>query len=181
MSECLLGHFLFIPEKLNTADKKLILDKVSVYEKYLKSPFIKKLIFDFEKDGGTFEDPSSIEHQKVILELSKNLPSAIVEYTKDFGSLDKILEFKDFILNDIKEFIKKPEILSTFDDINWTVLNVFNREITVYFAGDVSYGDVPEGLGYQLLTNLWDSGIGEILKTICFPNNSSHFIENIIK
>lgn len=146
MSSGLTGMFLFVPMNypkiISQAIKKIkrVLPKTnSNTELFLKDTDYTKIIAQIEALG------IDLEYYKEI-----------------YPCEEEIQDLIDSVHNDLKELEKIEDPLNAADLV-YISQKVNGKQVLVCFAGDTSYGDEPDGEGYQTMQLLVHLGIWEIL------------------
>jgi len=119
--------------------------------------FVTKEISRIAKALGKIDDngiPSDCDKWDYII---KKLDIPNGDYDNDLCEMDA-----DMLLEAIR---KDLELVEGFDekfgarDMSWQNSTIGGKKVVFMFAGEMSWGDSPEGLGYETLRALWRLGI----------------------
>lgn len=77
---------------------------------------------------------------------------------EDSESIDRILEG---IKNDVAQLETDGLEIPLFRDVNMRYAKIGKKRIEIVFAGELSWGDEPDGLGYKYLKRIVTLGISD--------------------
>jgi len=173
MSQCLIGYQTMIPENFTAREKKILHEHLDNLEKLLKTPNLAKLIVE-ESDA----------HGKYLKQLNRvclYIPNEI--NNQGYFSEDHEEEVQELIdevlslINSGREFIEKIELEG--EDLSWRYYNILSRRYLAIFAGETTYGDEPDGRGYNQLKDLDKIELLSAIERLTIPSsNSEHFIKD---
>lgn len=170
MGADMIGYQTMMPEKLTKEEKKILNAHLDELETLLKGKdFIKKLAKE-----KTFDDPLL----KKLNELSPLIPSEMENITFDADDEEDQEELKDLIesvygyIPEARKFINAPETNFGGRDTSYRSYTILGRKFYSVFAGEMSWGDEPNGDGFQLLKNLDRVGVLSKIETLTIPSQS---------
>ena len=155
MGADMVGAFLYVPVKISG---KVLKKHLNAVEKCL-APNSIKFILDLKS-----KKKSAPTTADVFADLKK-IGVSIGDYGNDLGiddeeaDEDQRKEFLEAIQADL-DFLKK-DIDFDFRDLAYDHLVVNGCHVDVYFAGEMSWGDEPEGSGYQLIKTMLRFGVAQ--------------------
>jgi len=173
MGSSLSGYQTMIPEKLTDKEKKELKFHLDELESLIRTPNFREEIAK--------EESSKDKWTKQLQALS---PLAVHEMEnltfyddEDYG---KYIDFFQEILNIIPEtrkFIDDTKVEA--NDVFERTYKILGRNFRSIFAGESSWGDEPEGSGYQTLKMLDIVGLLAKIEELTIPsaNPSIHFIK----
>ena len=82
-------------------------------------------------------------------------------YENDFGEED-VERLWDSVVEDLELVEGFDEGFSARDCGSWNG-TIGGKQVEILYAGDMSWGDSPDGLGYKTIGALWRLGIGDKL------------------
>lgn len=156
MGANMLGSFLYVPKNSNKILKKH-LDKI---EKCL-APNSVKFILDLKSKKKSAPTTANV------FDDLKKVGVSVGDYLQDNYSSSDVEDLEEDerreLLEDIKADVAelKKEINLAYDhlDLAYDHLVVNGCHVDVYFAGEMSWGDEPEGGGYQLIKLMLRTGV----------------------
>ena len=170
MGADLLGYQTIFPVKFTEEELEKLNKYINRIDSFLSTPNLADLISKEESEDDTY--------LKQLNELVPEIAYAIEEmgYHDDVEEIDSLINtFKDYI-PEAREFIEEPHICER--DSSTRVIKLLGREIQIVFAGEMSWGEEPEGYGYEKLKSLDKLGILWEIERLTIPNSRSiHFIK----
>jgi len=170
MGADMIGYQTMMPEQLTDDEKKKLNKHLDDVEKLLKTPNLPKLITEEEDAKGTY--------LAQLNELVPMLTNEIEEqgFHDDEEELKYLVEtYADFI-PDARGFI--DSIFIDGRDVSTRYYNILGRKFVSFFAGELSWGDEPEGGGYEQLKNLDKLNLLWKIEQMTIPiSKSLHFIK----
>jgi hypothetical protein len=165
----LIGYQTMMPEKLTKEEEKIINAHLDELETLLKGKdFIKKLAKE-----KTCDDPLL----KKLNDIAPLIPSEMENITFDSDDEEDQVELKDLIesvyeyIPEARKFIKS--ICGFWGrDTSYRGYTILGRTFYAVFAGEMSWGDEPDGEGYLLLKNLDRVGVLSLIEKITIPSQS---------
>jgi len=165
MGADLLGYITLIPYKLTDKEIKECEKHLNDLENLLKNPdFICKI---------ASEESSDAPMTKALQKLS---PRAVYEMEmisyngEDIEELEDLFENILELIPQAKSFIHNPTIESR--DTCWRSYRILGRNFLMIFAGDTSWGDEPQGEGYETLKMIDMVGILSKIEEMTIPSES---------
>ena len=169
MGADLIGYQTMFPEKFTNEEKEKLLKHLDDIEKLLKTPKLPTLVANEEDANG--------KYLKQINDIVPDLANDIEEhgYHDDDEEIRYLIESFIELIPDAREFIENPQIYSR--DSSSREYNILGRVFVSVFAGELTYGDEPEGQGYETLKNLDKLNLLWVIETMCLPKSKAvHFI-----
>lgn len=170
MGADMIGYQTMMPEKLTKEEKKILNDHLDELETLLKGKdFIKKLAKE-----KTWEDPLL----KKLNDIAPLIPSEMENITFDSDDEEDQEELKDLIesvfgyIPEARKFINASETKFGGRDTSYRSYTILGRTFYAVFAGEMSWGDEPDGEGYQLLKNLDRVGVLSLIEKLTIPSQS---------
>lgn len=170
MGADMIGYQTMFPVKFTEDEAKKLNKHLDDVEKLLKTPNLAQLI--------TLEDSAEDTYLKQLNELLSELPEEIERdgIHDDEDEIKNLIEAYSNLIPYAREFIKEPHISER--DSSTRIYNILGRKFQSVFAGEMSWGDEPEGGGYEALKNLDKIGILWIAEKLTIPQSQSlHFIK----
>jgi len=170
MGADLLGYQTMFPQELTKEEKKKLNKHLDEIESLLKTPNLPKLI--------TEEDSSEGKYLSKLNETVPSLPNEIEMegYHDDEEELKFLIETYTDLIPDAREFLDNLHIDGR--DVSDRYYNILGRKYVSVFAGDMSWGDEPEGGGYEQLKNLEKLNLLWKIEEMTIPQSKSmHFIK----
>jgi hypothetical protein len=170
MGANLIGYQTMMPVKLTKEEKKIFNNHLDELDTLLKGKdFIKKLAKE-----KTCDDPIL----KKLYEIAPLITSEMENLS--FGSEDEEdqEELKDLIdsfieyIPEARKFINASETNFGGEDTSYRTYTILGRNFYSVFAGEMSWGDEPDGEGYQLLKNLDRVGVLSLIEKLTIPSQS---------
>jgi len=149
MGADLCGHFLILPEK-NT--NKIFNDHL----KQLKMLVAKSTSVTAIKSLSG--EKTAYTPEQVIGALQKL--GVDTQHYSEFLGEDDDAELIEHISNDIG-LVDEQGLDLNARDCNGTSRTINGQPVSIYFAGEMSWGDGPEGRGYKLIEMLWHLGFAQ--------------------
>jgi len=160
MGADLIGYFMFCPEKLTK-------EEIGVINKHIRSVRVKLKVKENENFDNWKEEIEKILPDigfvidelgdTTLEEISDRIEAAIEEVENDIGKTGMHLDNRDCCSQSFK--VLNPNPLSRPLDIK--------RSIHVYFAGEMSWRETPEG-SYAIIRAYHECGVADILRKFCF-------------
>ena len=177
MGADLIGYQTMLPMELTNEEKKECHTHLDELEGLLKSPdFLCKIAAE-----ESAEEP-------LLKELNRLSPLAASEMNNlcygdgtDPDDLEELDDYFTSILNLIPYSHKFIEEMDFGDrDTSWRVYKILGRKFYSVFAGEMSYGDEPEGGGYETLKGLDMVGLLSKIESMTIPSEplSVQFIKD---
>ncbi len=170
MGADMIGYQSMFPVEFTQEEKDKLNKHLDAIESLLKTPNLPNLI--------TKEDSSEGTYLKQLNELVPCLPNEIEEngYHDDENELKYLVEAYSDLIPDAREFINEPHISER--DSSTRIYNILGRKMQCVFAGEMSWGDEPEGGGYERLKNLDKINLLWEIESMTIPTSKSmHFIK----
>ena len=171
MGADMIGYQSMFPVEFTKDEKEKLNKYLDEVEKLLKTPNLANLI--------TKEDSAEGTYLKQLNELVDSLPNEIEEmgYHDDEEELKSLIEAYTDLIPDAREFINEPNVSER--DSSTRIYNILGRKYQSVFAGEMTWGDEPEGGGYEVLKNLDKIGILWKAEELTLPTSQSlHFIKD---
>ena len=151
MGADMIGYQTMFPVKFTEDEAKKLNKHLDDVEKLLKTPNLAQLI--------TLEDSAEDTYLKQLNELLSELPEEIERdgIHDDEDEIKNLIEAYSNLIPYAREFIKEPHISER--DSSTRIYNILGRKFQSVFAGEMSWGDEPQGGGYEILKNLDKIGI----------------------
>lgn len=170
MGADMCGYQTMYPKEFTTNEKKKLHQHLKDVELLLKTPNLSELVAK-EEDA----------HGEYVSKLNNLIPSFTSDLD-DQGFAEIPEEIEEYITEYLdllpmgREFIESPAIEGR--DCSWRFYKIMGRDFISMFAGEMSWGDEPEGLGYQSLKGLDKINLLGTIETLCTPQSQSlHFIK----
>ena len=165
MGQDLIGYQTMYPQELTDKEKKELKEYLGRVDSLLKTPNLGKIIEEEQTETpmGTY--------LKQLNELIPYLPSDLDDegLTETEDIQFKVGEYLEMIPEAL-EFLDSLELNGR--DVSDRVFTLLGRNYISVFAGDMSYGDEPEGTGYETLKLLDKIGLIDRLEAL-IPNQSN--------
>ncbi len=162
MGADMLGFFLTYPS--NAAATKAVRKHVAAVMKDLSA------VADLEALRTGEYNAGSISKEKVDAFLEKHTGWQDEVENCELEPGDAV----DLIMKDL-DLVAEFDPKHGFDyrDVAQTGMKVNGVEVVTLFAGGMSWGDEPDGGGYQALKAMWRSGTGDVLWKLALDNAKS--------
>ena len=170
MGADMLGYQSMFPVEFTEDEKKKLNKHLDDVENLLKTPNLAHLI--------TLEEDAEGTYLKPLNELLPSLTNEIEEqgWHDDEEEIKCLVETFADLIGDAREFIDEPHVSER--DSSTRIYNILGRKFQSVFAGEMSWGDEPEGGGYEVLKNLDKIGILWMAEQLTIPQSQSlHFIK----
>ena len=170
MGADLIGYQTMFPVKFTEeelAKLNQFLDKIN---QLLSTPNLAKLVSKEESAEDTY--------LKQLNELVPALPNEmdVWGYYDDEEELKELIKTYKDLIPDAREFIESPSINER--DSSSRIHTILGRKYVSVFAGEMSWGDEPQGSGYELLKDLDRVNLLREIEQLTIPNSRSiHFIK----
>lgn len=179
MGADLIGASITLPVKLSDKEKQKLRDHFKELKKILDTPNISKIIAK--------ELNSNYPYLNKILELAPGVVYAIDECSDntDPEEIEEVLENVIDTLGDIDTMLDMDRIIDHGSlyarDTSSCSVKIHNRDYETFFGGEMSWGDEPEGAGYEFIKNLIIAGLQFALEEHCFHNqpNTQTYLEHL--
>lgn len=166
MGADLIGYQTMIPDKFTAKEKKILKKHLDDLEKLLKG---KNFVKNLAKETSN-EDPLL----KIINELSPLLASDMEErcsYDEEsYEELEDLITEVIEVIPEARQFIEHTNFGGR--DCSSRVYTILGRQFHSIFAGEMSWGDEPEGEGYAQLKNLDRVGLLSKIEELTIPSKS---------
>lgn len=170
MGADMIGYQTMMPDKLTKKEKEILNAHLDELETLLKGKdFIKKLAKE-----KSCNDPLLSK----LNEISPLIPSEMENLSFDGENEEDQEELKDLIdsvleyIPEARKFINAPETNFGGHDTSYRSYTILGRTFYSVFAGEMSWGDEPDGEGYQLLKNLDRVGVLSKIEELTIPSKS---------
>jgi len=170
MGADLIGYQTMFPVEFTDDEKKKLNKHLDDVEKLLKTPKLPTLIANEADANGIY--------LKQINDLIPFFTHEIDDegYHDDEDEIGYLVNSFVVLIPDAREFIKEPHVSER--DSSTRIYNILGRKFQSVFAGEMSWGDEPEGGGYEKLKNLDKIGVLWKAEQLTIPNSQSlHFIK----
>lgn len=170
MGADMIGYQTMFPVKFTEDETKKLNKHLDDVEKLLKTPNLALLI--------TKEESAEEPYLKQLNKLIPDLPNEIENegYHDDEDEIKYLVESFADLISDAREFVREPHLSER--DSSTRIYNILGRKFQSVFAGEMSWGDEPEGGGYAVLKNLDKIGILWMAENLTIPQSQSlHFIK----
>jgi len=183
MSSALLGYHVLFPIKLTDKEKKECLRHLNDLAKLIKS---QDFIYNLARETSNSEPLS-----KQLYELSPWAAAEIDNFAYNMEDKENDIEEDgeeyeehfDNVLSCIPEAKKFIENINLdYNDVSYRVFMIMERKFITIFAGCETWGDEPDGTGYQTLKDLDKVGLINKIEKLTIPNTSQsiHFIKDVL-
>lgn len=139
MGASLVGYFLYLPNELKEEEVQAMRDMASNYRQAVDKGF----------------------------ENAPKLPDEFYDHADDLTTDEMMSKIRDEILPFFDGLLKPddPDVWSCLEhnDVNYSTFTVSYRAIHVYFAGEMTWGDTPDGRGYEFIRMCVESGLHEMM------------------
>lgn len=168
MGANMIGYQSMYPVEFTAKEKKELNKHLDDVEKLLKTKNLAKFIAEEQDANG-----------KYISQLNNLIPTFTSELDGRCVEEEDMEEFiKEFldIIPDARRFIKEPFIEGR--DVSSRRYTILGREFESVFAGEMSWGDEPDGGGYSTLKALDYVNLLGVIESMTLPKSQSiHFIK----
>ena len=175
MGADLIGSFFFHPQEPTKNELKICQEHIEKLKEFTAKFPVEKFIKEYQKEV-------LIPEIKDFLESMPDFTYHLQEEIGDTSEEDIETAYEnltDTFIPLAEKFVKSKFKIICGRDLAMCTVTILGRPISVYFAGEMSWGDAPEGQGYETLMNLYRSGLGDVLNNLCFPSSASvHYIQN---
>ena len=140
----LCGYFCFMPQGAS----KIIKEHVKNINSILNETPSVKFIKDIKKKKSTLENPID-----ALIALGVDFAYYADLLCADHYDAEKREEFFESIKGDLEELMSEDPLktLSQCRDTNSVQRKINGKPVDIIFAGQATWGDAPEGGGYQVL------------------------------
>jgi len=167
MGADLVGYHVILPKEFTKEELIQLNNHLDKLDKFIDTPNLIETILNENTSG---------KNTKKFYEM---LPILADEMDCQGWELEEVA----FELKSIKELI--PEIRKRITNFNWDhrdvdcrIIKILNRDFSMIFAGEQTWGDAPEGSGYSYLLELDRVGILIVMENI---SNQHYNISNSIE
>ena len=170
MGADMLGYQTMYPQEFTTDEKKKLNKHLDDVKALLQTANLAELVSKEEDAHGTY-----------ISKLNNLIPNFCNDLDNE-GLAEEADEIQGFIetylelIDDGREFIKKQYVDGR--DVSDRYYTILGRTFVNVFAGEMSWGDEPQGGGYQTLKGLDRINLLGRIESLCIPQSQSlHFIK----
>jgi len=170
MGADMIGYQTMFPVEFTKEEKEKLNTFLDEVEKLLKTPNLPNLIAN--------EQGAEDTYLKQLNELIPDLPNEIEEqgWHEDEDELKDLIETFIDLIPEAREFIKEPHVSER--DSSTRIYNILGRKFQSVFAGGMSWGDEPDGGGYEKLMNLDKLNLLLEIEQLTIPQSQAlHFIK----
>lgn len=165
MGADLLGYHTMIPDKLTAKEKKILKKHLDDFEKLLKSKnFAQKLAKETSANDPLLSQLNSLSPLMV-----DDMSNRITYDEENFEQLEELIEEILGLIPDARKFIDTLNFGGE-RDLSSRIYTILGRKFHSIFAGEMSWGDEPEGEGYELFKNLDRVGLLSKIEEITIPS-----------
>ena len=166
MGADMIGYHTMVPQKYTERELKELNSYRDNLEALFKgADFIKTLAKETHSD-----EPILKQLNDMVPEFVHDLNNITYD-EEDTGDLTSMVEEMIEDIKTAREFLKDPDIDSA-RDTSMRCYTILGRKYTSYFAGDMSWGDSPDGEGYNKLKTVDRTGLLYKIEELTIPSES---------
>lgn len=174
MGADLIGYQALIPCKFTKEEKQILNKHLDDFESILKQP---DFAINLVKEEGKCTLTEKINDLSPLL--ASEIDDSFGGYQDNPDELTGLASEYLEIISDARKFLEVLDFGGR--DTSYRTYTILGRKYYSIFAGEMSWGDEPEGAGYSRLKDLDKAGLLHRIEELTIPSESpaEHFIKNI--
>ncbi len=166
MGADLIGYQTMIPDKFTAKEKKILNKHLDDFETLLTSKdFVKNLAKETSAN-----DPLLSQLNILSPLLVDDMSNRITYDEESYEELEDLINEVIEIIPEARQFIEHTNFGGR--DCSSRIYTILGRQFHSIFAGEMSWGDEPEGEGYAQLKNLDKVGLLSKIEELTIPSKS---------